>query len=167
MTHFNPQVGFWEIAWPGFFRGVGSGFIFVPLTTLSLGAVSKEQMANASGLFNMVRTIGGSIGIALLITFLSRGAQVHQNYLTAHIHPYNPELWQRFALAHSGALPETVGGGMLDGSFLALIYREVQQQALLMSFVDDFRLLAYIFLALSPIVFLMRRPQSGGSISAH
>jgi DHA2 family multidrug resistance protein len=167
MTHFNPQVGFWEIAWPGFFRGVGSGFIFVPLTTLSLGAVSKEQMANASGLFNMVRTIGGSIGIALLITFLSRGAQVHQNYLTAHIHPYNPELWQRFALAHSGALPGTVGGGMLDGSFLALIYREVQQQALLMSFVDDFRLLAYIFLALSPIVFLMRRPQSSGSISAH
>jgi MFS transporter, DHA2 family, multidrug resistance protein len=167
MTYFNPQIGFWEIAWAGFFRGAGSGLIFVPLTTLSLGAVPKEQMANASGLFNMVRTIGGSIGIALLITFLSRGTQIHQNYLTTHIHPYNPELWQRLALAHSGALPGLAGGRMLDGSFLALIYREVQQQALLMSFVDDFRLLAYLFLVMSPIVFLMRRPQSGGPISAH
>jgi DHA2 family multidrug resistance protein len=124
-------------------------------------------MANASGLFNMVRTIGGSIGIALLIAFLSRGAQVHQHYLTAHIHPYNPELWQRFALAHSGALPGLAGNGILEGSFLAHIYREVQQQALLMSFVDDFRLLAYIFIVLSPIVFFMRRPQSGGSIASH
>lgn len=80
MTHFNPQIDFWGIAWPGFFRGVGSGLIFVPITTLSLGAVSKEQVGNASGLFNLVRTLGGSIGIAVLITFLSRGAQMHQNY---------------------------------------------------------------------------------------
>jgi MFS transporter, DHA2 family, multidrug resistance protein len=167
MTYFNPQIGFWEIAWAGFFRGAGSGLIFVPLTTLSLGAVPKEQMANASGLFNMVRTVGGSIGIALLITFLSRGAQVHQHYLTAHIHPYNPELWQRLALARSGALPGLAGNGMLEGSFLAHIYREVQQQALLMSFVDDFRLLAYIFIVLSPVVFLMRRPQGAGGIATH
>jgi len=167
MTYFNPQIGFWEIAWAGFFRGAGSGLIFVPLTTLSLGAVPKEQMANASGLFNMVRTVGGSIGIALLITFLSRGAQVHQHYLTAHIHPYNPELWQRLALARSGALPGLAGNGMLEGSFLAHIYREVQQQALLMSFVDDFRLLAYIFIVLSPVVFLMRRPQGAGGVATH
>jgi len=166
MTHFNPQVGFWEIAGPGFFRGVGSGLIFVPLTTLSLGAVPKERMGNASGLFNMVRTVGGSIGIALLIAFLSRGAQVHQYYLTAHIHPYNPELWQRFALAGSGVLPGLAGDGAPGEEFLALVYGEVQRQALLMSFVDDFRLIAYLFFVLSPVVFLMRRPQTGGSVSA-
>src|SRR5262249_43881698 len=121
MTHFNPQIGFSEIAWAGFFRGAGSGLIFVPLTTLSLGAVPKEQMANASGLFNMVRTVGGSIGIALLITFLSRGAQLHQHYVTAHNHPYNPERRQRFALARAGAIPGTTTVGMLEGSFLANI----------------------------------------------
>ncbi len=167
MTHFNPQVGFWEIAWAGFFRGAGSGFIFVPLTTLSLGAAPKEQMANASGLFNMVRTIGGSIGIALLVTFLSRGTQIHQNYLTAHIHPYNPEVWRRLALAGSGAIPGLRGDGVHMESFLALIYGEVQRQALLMSFVDDFRLIAYIFFALVPVVFLMRRPRTAASVSAH
>jgi DHA2 family multidrug resistance protein len=166
MTHFNPQVGFWEIAGPGFFRGIGSGLIFVPLTTLSLAAVPKEQMGNASALFNMVRTIGGSIGIALLIAFLSRGAQVHQHYLTAHIHPYNPELWQRFAVVGSGAIPGLAGDGAQGEAFLALVYGEVQRQALLMAFVDDFRLIASIFFLLSPVVFLMRRPQTVGSVSA-
>jgi DHA2 family multidrug resistance protein len=166
MTHFTPQVGFWEIAGPGFLRGIGSGLIFVPLTTLSLGAVPKEQMGNASGLFNMVRTVGGSIGIALLIAFLSRGAQVHQHYLTAHIHPYNPEIWQRFALVGSGAIPGLAGNGAQGEAFLALVYGEVQRQALLMSFVDDFRLIAYLFFILSPVVFLMRRPQMAGNVSA-
>ncbi|NOT54980.1 MAG: DHA2 family efflux MFS transporter permease subunit, partial [Deltaproteobacteria bacterium] len=86
MTQFNPDIDFWGIAAPGFLRGMGSGFIFVPMTTLTLAAVTKEQMGNASALYNMVRTIGGGIGIALLIAFLSRGAQTHQAYLTAHIH---------------------------------------------------------------------------------
>jgi len=167
MTHFNPQVGFWEIAWPGFFRGVGSGLFFVPVTTLSLRAVPKEQIANASGLFNMVRTIGSGVGIAVLITLLNRGAQVHQHFLTAHVHPYNPQLWQRFALASSGALPGLSGNGMQGESFLALVYREVQHQALLMSFVDDFRLIAYILFFLSLAVFCLHRPQTPGSISAH
>jgi len=167
MTHFNPQVGFWEIAWPGFFRGVGSGLFFVPMTTLSLGAVPKEQMGNASGLFNMVRTIGSGIGIAVLIALLNRGAQVHQHYLTGHVHPYNPEVWRRFALVSSGAIPGLSGDGVQIESFLALVYEEVQRQALLMSFVDDFRLIAYLLFALSPMVFLMRRPQTPGSVSAH
>lgn len=168
MTYFNPETDFWGIAAPGFFRGVGSGLIFVPMTTLTLAAVAKEQMGNASALYNMVRTIGGSIGIALLIAFLSQGAQIHQHYLTAHIHPYNPEVWQRFAVVNSGALSGLQGNGMSGEPFLALIYGEIQRQALLMAFVDDFRLIAYIFFLLTPVVFLMRRPQSPlGGGAAH
>ncbi len=167
MAHFNPQIDFWGIAWPGLFRGLGSGFIFVPITTLALGAVPKEQMGNASALFNMVRTIGGSIGIAVLITLLSRGAQIHQSYLTAHIHPYNPELWQRFVLASPGVFAGLSGDGGQVEPFLALVYGEVQRQALLLSFVDDFRLIAYSFFLLSPAVFLMRRPQMPGKALVH
>jgi DHA2 family multidrug resistance protein len=164
MTDFNPQTDYWGIAWPGFFRGMGSGLIFMPLSTLSLGSVPKVHMGTASGLFNMVRTIGGGIGIALLVTFLSRGAQVHQSYLSAHVHLYNPVVWRRIA-AVGGVLPWVTGEG--GGSRMALetLYGEVQRQALLMAFVDDFRLIAYLFFFLSPIVFLMRRPQhmvSGG-----
>jgi len=167
MTHFNPQIGFWEIALPGMFRGIGSGLIFIPMSTLTLGSVPREQMGTASGLFNMVRTIGGGIGIAMLIAFLSRGTQMHQSYLAAHIHPYNPELWQRFAVASSGAIPGLAGSSMQSGTFLHLVYGEVQRQALLMSFVDDFRLIACLFFLLTPVAFLMRRPQVAGSVSAH
>ena len=142
MTHFNPDIDFWGIAAPGFLRGIGSGLIFVPMTTLTLAAVAKEQMGNASALYNMVRTVGGGIGIALLIAFLSRGAQTHQAYLTTHIHPYNQELVQRFMTMNSGAIPSLAGSGIPTDTFLQLIYGEVQRQALLMAFVDDFRLIA-------------------------
>jgi MFS transporter, DHA2 family, multidrug resistance protein len=168
MTHFNPDIDFWGIAAPGFFRGIGSGLIFVPMTTLTLAAVAKEQMGNASALYNMVRTVGGGIGIALLIAFLSRGAQTHQAYLTAHIHPYNQELVQRFMTVNSGAIPSLAGSGLQAETFLQLIYGDIQRQALLMAFVDNFRLIAIIFFLLTPVVFLMRRPQIlGGSAAAH
>ncbi|MGE0824043.1 MAG: DHA2 family efflux MFS transporter permease subunit [Candidatus Binatia bacterium] len=167
MTHFYPEIGYWEIAVPGLFRGLGSGLIFVPLTTLSMGAVPKEHMGTASGLFNMVRTVGGSVGIAILITLLSRGAQVHQQYLTVHVHPYNPEVWQRISLITNSASPSLAGTGAHEGSLLALIYHGVQRQALLLSFLDDFRLVAYTFFFLAPFVFLMRRPRAPGPPSAH
>jgi MFS transporter, DHA2 family, multidrug resistance protein len=168
MTYFNPDIDFWGIAAPGFLRGIGSGLIFVPMTTLTLAAVAKEQMGNASALYNMVRTVGGGIGIALLIAFLSRGAQTHQAYLTTHIHPYNQELVQRFMAMNSGAIPSLAGSGIPTDTFLQLIYGEVQRQAMLMAFVDNFRLIAWIFFLLTPVVFLMRRPQIfGGSTAAH
>jgi DHA2 family multidrug resistance protein len=168
MTHFNPDTDFWGIATPGLLRGFGSGLIFVPMTMLTLATVAKERMGNASALYNMVRTIGGGIGIALLIAFLSRGTQTHQAYLTAHIHPYNQELVQRFMAVNSGAVPSLAGNSLQAETFLQLIYGEVQRQAMLMAFVDDFRLIAWIFFLLIPVVFLMRRPQIlGGSAAAH
>jgi len=165
MTQFNPFLGFWEIAWPGILRGIGSGLIFVPMTTLSLGAAPKGEVGNASALFNMVRSLGGGIGIALLVSFLSRGAQIHQHYLTAHVHPYNPILWQRFALADF--MPGLDSAGGQGEAFLTLLYGEVQRQALLLSFVDDFRLIAYLFFALIPLAFLMHKPQTVEGVAAH
>jgi len=158
MTHFNPDIGYWEIAWPGFFRGLGSGMIFVPITTLSMSAVPKEQMGTASGLFNMVRTIGGSVGIAILITLLSRGTQIHQQHLTAHVNVYNPEVWQQITLVSAGTQPVAV---------LAQMYRGVQHQALLLAFLDNFRIVAYLFFALGPFVFLMKRPKAIAPAAGH
>jgi DHA2 family multidrug resistance protein len=162
MTNFNPLTGFWEIARPGFLRGLGSGFIFIPLTTLALGSVPRERMGAASGLFNMVRTLGGGIGIALLVAFLSRGAQMHQSYLVSRIHNYNPELWRRSAVVGATVIPN-LAEGTPGKPFLSLVYGDVQRQALLMAFVDDFRLIAILFFLLSPLVFFMRRPQTPGA----
>jgi DHA2 family multidrug resistance protein len=104
----------------------------------------------------------------VLISFLSRGAQTHQYYLVGHIHAYNPELWQRFAVVNSSVISGFSSNVVPSASFLTLIYGEVQHQALLMAFVDNFRLIAILFFVMSPVVFLMRRPQQLlGSASAH
>jgi MFS transporter, DHA2 family, multidrug resistance protein len=160
MAQFNTQIDFWNIALPGMYRGFASGLIFVPMTTLSLSAVSKEEMATASGLFNMVRTIGGSIGIAILVAMLSSHAQMHQSYLAQQVDPFRLGIWSHSFPAASGI----INGFTRHGSapFLGMVYQEVQRQAAVLAFVDDFRLIAYIFFFLTPLVFMMRRPRLAG-----
>jgi hypothetical protein len=77
------------------------GFIFVPLTTAAMGALANEQVGNATGFYNVVRNIGGSVGIAAITTLLARGAQRHQALLVHHVSPYDPEAQY---LARLGAL---------------------------------------------------------------
>ncbi|HJU28916.1 MAG TPA: DHA2 family efflux MFS transporter permease subunit, partial [Candidatus Binataceae bacterium] len=166
MAHFYAQIDFWNIAMPGILRGVGSGLIFIPLTTLSLGAVPKEDMGTASGLFNMVRTIGGSVGIAILIAFLSSGSQVHQTYLVGHVDAFRLGIFARSYPAAAELMANVMRHGYTP--MLAMVYQEVLRQASVMAFVDDFRIIAYIFFVLTPLAFIMRRPAAGSSApSAH
>jgi DHA2 family multidrug resistance protein len=166
MAHFNADIDFWNIALPGLYRGIGSGLIFIPMTTMSLSAVSKEEMATASGLFNMVRTIGGSIGIAILVAMVSSHSQIHQTYLSQQVDPFRFGIWSRSFPAASGQ----ISGFMRHGPepFLGMVYQEVQRQAVVLAFVDDFRLIAYIFFFLTPLAFVMRKQKSHGPApSAH
>jgi MFS transporter, DHA2 family, multidrug resistance protein len=153
MTHFYAQIDFWNIAMPGLLRGIAAGFMFLPLTTLSLGAVSMEDMGTASGLFNMVRTIGGSIGIAILVAMLTSGAQIHQSNLVGHLDLFRLNMVQHANLGISANFT-------LQGSSptLQMMYLEVQRQAAVMAFIDDFRLIAYIFFILTPVALLMHKP---------
>jgi DHA2 family multidrug resistance protein len=165
MADFYAQIDFWNIAIPGLLRGIGSGLIFIPLTTLSLGAVRKEQMGAASGLFNMVRTVGGSVGIAILVAMLSVNSQVHQNYLAGHVDAFRMTSLSRYT-AMSGAGASILRHG--SAPFLGMVYSEVQRQASVLSYIDDFRFLSYLFFGLSPMVFLMRRPRgSSAPTSGH
>jgi DHA2 family multidrug resistance protein len=166
MAHFNEQIDFWNIALPGLYRGIGSGFIFIPMTTLSLSAVSKEEMATASGLFNMVRTIGGSIGIAILVAMVSSHSQIHQTYLTQQIDPFRFGIWRHSFPAAADQMNGLTRYG--DAPLLGMVYQEVQRQASVMAFVDDFRLISYIFFFLTPLVFVMRKQKTlGGAPAAH
>jgi MFS transporter, DHA2 family, multidrug resistance protein len=159
MTQFYAQIDFWNIAMPGLLRGIAAGLIFLPLSTLSLGAVSMEDMGTASGLFNMVRTIGGSIGIAILVALLTSGAQVHQNYLAGHIDLFRLNMLQH---AYPGGASLTLSGSPT----LQMIYLELQRQAAVMAFVDDFRIIAYIFFMLMPLSLFMRKPPQQLAVSA-
>jgi DHA2 family multidrug resistance protein len=156
MADFYAEIDFWNIAGPGILRGLGSGFIFIPLTTLSLGAVSVENMATASGLFNMVRTIGGSIGIAILVAMLTSGAQIHQNYLAAHVDPFQLDMLLHASPATSGIIGNITRHGAAP--MLGMVYVQIQRQAAVMAFIDDFRIIAYIFFVLTPVALFMRKP---------
>jgi DHA2 family multidrug resistance protein len=164
MAHFNSDIDFWGIAMPGLLRGAGSGFIFIPLTTMTLGSVAREDMGTASGLFNMVRSIGGSVGIAILVARLASGSQIHQNYLVGNVDPFRLGAWSHSSAAAAGMIGNITRHGAAP--LIGMVYGEVQRQAMILAFVDDFRIIAYIFFALSPLVLLMRRPASPASAAS-
>ena len=90
LSHINLGISMWSVAVPNFLNGFAGGFIFVPLTTMTMSMLRKQEIGNAAGIYNLMRNIGGSIGIATVTTFLVRGAQTHQNYLAANVTATNP-----------------------------------------------------------------------------
>jgi MFS transporter, DHA2 family, multidrug resistance protein len=167
LSRLNLDISMGSVAWPNFFNGFGGGFVFVPLTTLAMGRLRKQEMGNAAGIYNLVRNIGGSIGIAALTAFLVRGAQTHQDYLGAHLTATSPvatAALQGLAakLAVSGADPITA-----HREALGAVYGSLQQQASLMAYADNFRLLGYLSLLCIPLTLLLARPKAMAEAGSH
>ena len=89
LGHIDLQIGLWNVIWPSVLNGVAFSFIFTPLTTAAVGHLRQEQMGNATGIYNLMRNLGGSFGIALVSTMIIRRAQVHHAYMVAHLTPFN------------------------------------------------------------------------------
>jgi DHA2 family multidrug resistance protein len=121
-----------------------------------MGMLRNEQMANATGIYNLMRNIGGAVGIALMTTMLARGGQVHQTIMVAHATPYNAPYQQQLQAIQSGLAP-------ISGNYLAaqqaygVLYGQVGRQATLWAFVDNFRLLAAMTVLCMPALLLLRR----------
>lgn len=166
----NLQIASSNVVWPSVISGFAMGFVFVPLTTMTMGTLSNEQMANASGLYNLMRNTGGSIGIAMVTTFLARGAQVHQAAMTSHLTPYDPAFRERMQqiMAAVGARGGGGGGQAMQQAY-ATIYGVLARQAMLMSYIDNFRLLAFLCVLCIPTALLFRRVRArgGASVAAH
>ena len=155
------------VAWPQVLSGLALGFIFVPLSTTSLGTLPKEEIGNATGIYNLVRNVGGSIGISMMTTLLARHAQAHQAILAQHVSPYDAEAAQRLRELETWLAPR-VGPQAAPGAAQAMLYATVVRQAMLLAFVDNFRLMAVVTLCCVPIVWLLRRPaQPAEPVAAH
>jgi len=151
-----------SITWPNIISGFAMGFIFVPLTTMAMGTLSNEQMGNASGVFNLMRNTGGSLGIAAMTTMLSRGGQIHQAALVHNINPYDPLVQQRVQ-----EIAQTLPGGGA-GQAYGIIYGMVARQAMVLSYIDNFRMLAFLCLVCVPAVFLFKRVRAKpGAVAMH
>src|SRR4029077_19566209 len=90
LSLLNLQAGYWDIFWPQLLQGVGMSLLFVPLTTISMDAIPREKMGNATSLFNLMRNIGGSIGIAMTGTMLARHGPSTTQMLGANVTAYDP-----------------------------------------------------------------------------
>ena len=152
--------------WPNFIQGAGLGFTFVPLMTVSVATLSKEQMGNASGIFALARNQAGSIGISLVTTLIARGAQSHQPALVAHLTPYDPNYQQAIQSAHEVLIP-LVGQAQAQVMAEGLVFRSLQQQTYMLSYMDDFYILALMCFAVIPCVFLIKRVAVQGPMAVH
>jgi MFS transporter, DHA2 family, multidrug resistance protein len=168
LGQLNLNAGYWDIFWPQFCQGLGLAALFVPLTTISMDAIPREHMGNATSLFNLMRNVGGSVGIALTGTMLARTTQSYVNILGTNVDVYSPTTATAFEAARAGFL--AAGADMVTATqrAYAALFGMVQQQASMVSFVLLFRLLGGIFLVLVPLILIMRRPRAGaGPAAAH
>jgi DHA2 family multidrug resistance protein len=162
-SKINLEISISSIVWPNIISGFAMGFIFVPLTTMALGTLSNEQMGNASGVFNLMRNTGGSVGIATVTTLLARGAQVHQAAMVAHLTPYDPAFQQRL-----GQMAARGGAGVATQQAYAGIYGILVRQATLLSYIDIFRVLSFLCVLCVPAALLFERvKKKPGPVTMH
>ena len=157
MAQFNLLADFNTIIWPRLVMGVGMGFLFIPLTTLTLSGIRKEEMGNATAIFNLLRNLGASFGVAIVTTILVRRAQFHQVHLVEHLNPFD----RNFQLAVPQISQILQDKGFISfppnqGS-LSVIYSQLIKQASMLSFNDVFYLLSIMILLILPLVLLMKK----------
>jgi MFS transporter, DHA2 family, multidrug resistance protein len=151
-------VGYWDIFWPQVVQGMGLGLLFTPLATVAMDRISREGMGNAASLFNLMRNIGGGIGIAVVQTVLARSRQEHTNALVAHMTAYDPGTQQFLAGIKAAFVARGMDAVTAAQMAYGAAYGLVQRQAAMMAFVDAFRLMGVVILVILPLILLMRKP---------
>jgi DHA2 family multidrug resistance protein len=157
MTSLTLGMDYWALALPRFIQGFAVGFIFVPLSTLTLATIQRDKLVNATAVYGMLRNLGGSVGIAVVTTLLAQRSQFHQATLVSHITLWDPETRVRLAqwATHFGNLG--ADAFTAERRAVAMLYRETVEQAQLLAYADDFWLLAVMFAVVPLFLPLMRR----------
>jgi DHA2 family multidrug resistance protein len=155
-SQLNLDIAMPSVVWPNFLNGIGAALIFVSLATTTMGRLKNEQLGNAAGIFNLMRNLGGSIGIAAVATLLARWTQVRQAALIAHLTPYDPAYQRWLATAQSG-LATRVGKQAAAPMSLGLLRNVLGQQARLLAFMDIFRVVGILALLAAPLVLLFEK----------
>jgi DHA2 family multidrug resistance protein len=158
LSRLNLQSGYWDIFWPQLIQGAGLSLLFVPLTTVSMDPIPRERMGNATSLFNLMRNIGGSIGIAVTGTMLTRYQRSTTSILGSHVTPYDATSQTLLAQLRAGFMAAGADAVTATSQAYAALAGMVQRQAAMVSFVTIFQILGFLFLALLPLILLMKRP---------
>jgi DHA2 family multidrug resistance protein len=167
VANLTLDVSQWSLLWPIILSGAATGLIFVPLSTTAVGTLSNEQIGNASGLYNLLRNIGGSVGISLVDTFISRRQQAHRNDLSRYLSP-NAAV-ENSLLRLQSYMSLHAGPHVAKLRAYALLQNGLDQQSTLYAYVDDLRYMAAVCALCLPIVFFLRpvKAKKGAAPAAH
>jgi DHA2 family multidrug resistance protein len=150
MTRYSLDLSQSDIVWPGVLQGIGTGLVFVPLSAATFATLSPAMRAQGTAIFSLVRNIGSSIGISLVQTVLVRNTASVHAALVERITYANPA-WNNPAVASAYDVTRPTGAAALDAM--------VTQQAAMIAYINDFRLMMYLTLAVIPLLLLLRAPR--------
>jgi DHA2 family multidrug resistance protein len=167
MTRFDLEIDFRTAAMARIFQAVGMAFLFVPINTAAYAFLPREKNNAASGLMNLARNMGGSVGISVVTTLLDRRAQFHQTMLMGRISASNPVLQGKL----QGMIAVLQGHGGDPPTAMRQAYAMVQgtvaRQATMLAYIDCFWFLGVAIVAMIPAVFLMKKSKPGGGMAVH
>lgn len=168
MARLTLDIGPDSLLWPIVVSGIGTGMVFVPLATITMGTLKNEQIGNASGLFNLMRNVGGGIGISIVNTLVARHTQIHRAELVQNLAPQSPAFQHVFDQIRN-LMAQYVGPVLSDLRAYGLIQGTLDQQSAAYSYVDVFRYLALSCFACGVIVMFMKRvtARKGAPSMAH
>jgi len=150
MTGWTPDVSQWTIVSVGFIQGAGLGFLFVPLTTMAFSTLPAQMRGDGTGLYNLSRNIGSSVGISVVSALIVENTQSNHESIAAYVTPFNRAF---DATAAQGLSPLTAAGRAALNDVITL-------QSTIIAYMDDFKLLMLMSLAVMPLVFLLRKPKA-------
>jgi DHA2 family multidrug resistance protein len=162
LSRLSLEAGYWNIFWPQFIQGAALAMLFVPLTTATMDPIPKEEMGNATSMFNLMRNLGGSFGIAAATTFLYRRQQLHTNQLGARVTEFSSAARTLSMGIQSNMKAHGSDPILASQQAYVATWGVIQRQASMLSFVDTFLAMAIVFLLVLPLLFAMRRPRSRG-----
>ena len=163
MTSFNLQIDFRTTTIARVLQAVGMAFLFVPINTAAYAFLPREKNNAASGLMNLARNMGGSVGISVVTTMLDRRAQMHLTNLSSHLSTSNNELQSRL----KGLMLMLQSHGGRPGGAYAILQGTVLRQATMLSYIDCFWFLGVAILCMIPAVFWMKKSKAGGGMAVH
>jgi DHA2 family multidrug resistance protein len=161
LSRISLDMAPWTVFWPQLLAGSAMGFLFVPINVAGTAPLRRDQIGSATGTLNLMRNVGGSVGIALVSTFLARRSQIHQNVMVQHLTMGSPLLLQRLHGIQAFMCLRVPSSG--DGTVpaFATLYRILQQQAALLAFMDVYEGLMVLAVGAALLAYFMRKGKTG------
>jgi DHA2 family multidrug resistance protein len=157
-SHLTSEAGFWDLVRPNMIRSFGLGFIFIPVSVLALSDLPDRQRGNGTGLFNLTRELGGSIGTALMGMLVTDGIKRNASYISESVNVYNPLVQDQMR-----SVTGTIGTQTFtsSGTAEAVMASKVTREAMVLSFEHGFRVVAAAVIVGIVLVLLLKRPKQG------